>query len=388
MNSKLNVCGLLLGLGLALSSGAQARTWMVEKDGSGDFTIVQDALDVAASGDTVRIGAGRFDDFAVAEGIPNLAIIAHVKSGNLVLQGKGRDETILGPEERLPDSQLLEYGIVRLEPGTVTLIQDLSIVNSRGGLNVSGRLTLDRVRVAGHWAGVFDGASEPLIVRNSHFEDCSNYGILTGPEGAEATVEDCTFFNAQEGVHLIGIETGIIRRCTFSADMYNRTFVMVTQGSYAVIEDCHFLESPGYYGVDVVSARATLNNNWFGLGQINVTARSGGYFEGSGNVLRGGTRESVRLMGYTAGASFHGNDIYNPIGSTVRLMGFQTLATKPLDLTDNWWGTVDPDSIQAGFAYENSNPEMFELLWQPFRTEPVPVEKNSMGGLKALYRRQ
>ena len=39
-----------------------AWTWTVEKDGSGEFTVIQDALDVAAVGDTVLIGEGTYDE--------------------------------------------------------------------------------------------------------------------------------------------------------------------------------------------------------------------------------------------------------------------------------------------------------------------------------------
>ena len=49
------VVAVLLGLALPVA----ARTWRVEKDGSGDFTVIQDAVDAAAAGDTIRIGPGR-----------------------------------------------------------------------------------------------------------------------------------------------------------------------------------------------------------------------------------------------------------------------------------------------------------------------------------------
>lgn len=52
---------LAMMLASLLASGAEARTWRVERDGSGDYTIIQDAVDAAASGDTIRIGPGRFD---------------------------------------------------------------------------------------------------------------------------------------------------------------------------------------------------------------------------------------------------------------------------------------------------------------------------------------
>ncbi len=40
-----------------------AKTWYVEKDGSADFTVIQNAVDAAAAGDTIRIGPGRFEEF-------------------------------------------------------------------------------------------------------------------------------------------------------------------------------------------------------------------------------------------------------------------------------------------------------------------------------------
>ena len=49
---------------LALSPlTASASTWLVEKDGSGDFAVIQDAVDASAEGDTIKIGRGRYEDF-------------------------------------------------------------------------------------------------------------------------------------------------------------------------------------------------------------------------------------------------------------------------------------------------------------------------------------
>lgn len=383
-NSALR-CSLFLGLGLALSSGAQARTWTVEKDGSGDFTIVQEALDAAATGDTIRIGAGRFEDFSYS-GTSELVTIGRVRVPDLVIIGVSPEETILGPETRIPDTHDAEYNILRLEPATGAEIRNLSLVNSRVALNNSGRLTLDGVRVAGHWAGIFDGSSDPLVVRNSHFEECTNYGILTGPTTAPVTVEDCTFFNAEGAVFFNTVESGVVRRCTFSADRFQLTMVMVSQGTYAVIEDCRFLASPEYFGVWVSSASADLNNNWYGIGNTNLGVVDGSFVQGSGNVFQGGVVSTIRLEGYNSGLSISGNDIYSPGMPAVLLRGYMTSPTKPLDLIGNWWGTTEAGSIQAEFVFEISDPDLVDLQWQPFLTEPVPVEAASIGGLKARFR--
>jgi hypothetical protein len=72
----------------------------VEKDGSGDYTIIQDAVDAAASGDTIRIGPGRF---AENNPTPCTTYIPFVRiwvpQDVLTIIGAGPEETIIGPVE-------------------------------------------------------------------------------------------------------------------------------------------------------------------------------------------------------------------------------------------------------------------------------------------------
>ena len=42
------------------ASTSLATTWHVEKDGTGDFTIIQAAMNLCAPGDTVLVGPGRY----------------------------------------------------------------------------------------------------------------------------------------------------------------------------------------------------------------------------------------------------------------------------------------------------------------------------------------
>ena len=41
---------------------AHASTWHVERDGSGDFTTIQPAVDASAPGDTIHIGPGEYTE--------------------------------------------------------------------------------------------------------------------------------------------------------------------------------------------------------------------------------------------------------------------------------------------------------------------------------------
>ncbi|MBD3160786.1 MAG: hypothetical protein GF346_01455, partial [Candidatus Eisenbacteria bacterium] len=50
---------LMLGISLlALAPASRAETWTVALDGTGDFTDLQEAIDAAGSGDTIRVGPG------------------------------------------------------------------------------------------------------------------------------------------------------------------------------------------------------------------------------------------------------------------------------------------------------------------------------------------
>ena len=48
---------------LATVSAASARTWIVDQHGTGDFTIVRDALVAAGAGDSILIHPGTYDEY-------------------------------------------------------------------------------------------------------------------------------------------------------------------------------------------------------------------------------------------------------------------------------------------------------------------------------------
>ena len=53
----------LLAAALVIPPAAGAATWRVERDGSGDYTTIQPAVDAAASGDTILIGPGQYTEY-------------------------------------------------------------------------------------------------------------------------------------------------------------------------------------------------------------------------------------------------------------------------------------------------------------------------------------
>ena len=77
-------------------SSAQATTIYVEKDGGGDFSVIQDAVDAAADGDVIMIGPGRFDDYTVDPQWGNFRLWLYGDK-SLTFIGSGVDGTIIGP---------------------------------------------------------------------------------------------------------------------------------------------------------------------------------------------------------------------------------------------------------------------------------------------------
>jgi len=55
------VLGRLIAIRIVLGAEAtHGRTWYVERDGSGDFWNIQNAVDIAEDGDVIEIGPGLF----------------------------------------------------------------------------------------------------------------------------------------------------------------------------------------------------------------------------------------------------------------------------------------------------------------------------------------
>ena len=99
MRSNSSKVLLTLGALMVLASLAPAATWTVERDGTGDFTVIQEAVDVAADGDTIRIGPGRYDEktLFVTPGWSEFVRVI-VRQEELTIIGSG-PETIIGQEE-------------------------------------------------------------------------------------------------------------------------------------------------------------------------------------------------------------------------------------------------------------------------------------------------
>ncbi len=118
---------------------AEARTWTVEKDGRGDFTVIQDAVDVASDGDVIAIGPGRYDGDQTAESKNGRFDICVFVPADVELSfvGTSPTQTIIGPEDPTIHGNLSfasTSGVAGLRLSVENLgVENLGVENIRDG---------------------------------------------------------------------------------------------------------------------------------------------------------------------------------------------------------------------------------------------------------------
>ncbi len=112
-------------LAVGVVDSAHGRTWQVAQDGSGDFTVIQEAVNAASSGDVIHIGPGRYIDYTIFDWGNVYVWLDGTKS--LTFVGAGAEATIIGPD--VYASGWTDYGVA-CDNGDVTIrIENLRIEN-------------------------------------------------------------------------------------------------------------------------------------------------------------------------------------------------------------------------------------------------------------------
>jgi hypothetical protein len=179
-----------------------------------------------------------------------------------------------------------------------------------------------------------------------------------------------------------------------------------------VIDDCEFIG--GTAGADFYLTDSVVVENsrfegqfYFALAPLNGTSIlvEGCRFEnqervmevlraGADVVFRGNDIDMARdcsfLVEWYEGSEItaHSNDIaHGDRGTVWGEDAFQCETPPTFDMTDNYWGTDDPDSIAAWIHDRNDNEQVcFGVDFDPFRSESTPVESRSLAEIKQLFR--
>lgn len=364
---------------------AIATTLQVEKDGSGDYTIIQDALDAAAPGDTVLVGPGRFADYSLrTETIIGFQFqgIAHVTTGDVVVLGSGVDQTVLGPDSYIEEIDgKITAGLTIDTGGVPAKVSGFHLENIQSPASIrSSNVTFENCTIdnrgkgLGEW-GVFVIRGSNSVIRNVHVTGPD--GIITAAGGVQRLlIEDCSFDDESLDGFAVTIGNGAtdctIRRCTFTRGVVGVQFSLFSSGW---VEDCTF-EDTRITAIDLSSGAAIVRRCLVGPGMRRPLRIGDGRLEVYDSVIGSGIRQTILTWGDLLVRNSH----IEP-GDSLTIDARTSLSDWEVDLASNWWGTTDTTEIWSAIDDANSR-----VTIDPILQGPVPTEKETVGGLKGRYR--
>ncbi len=372
---------------LLWSPAAEARTWRVEKDGSGDFTVIQHAVDASASGDTIMIGPGRYSEYTDHTYAGNLwHTYVHMVSGSLTLIGAGAGATVIGAESA-GTWESWEYATgIFYWPATTNselvleylTVEDVVI----GAYAESGAVEISNCTFRRTKYGVW--AHTPGSVHACGFDGVYGIGIITSSPSRDVSVTQSEFRDTRRvfsfsGVANVDIRDNTVIGCQSGGTLDQCSGTVVNNSFSVTLGACLVVYGPGNYAISDNVFDGGTANIYFGLGASSAMCER--------NVFRGSRDAAVDIVSCTPRVV--NNDIFKGRGRAVNLGGYSQLPDRLVDMSGNYWGTASADSISAWIVdgHDITSPQMHGFVtFEPFSSSPVPTKKKSLGGVKALYR--
>jgi len=372
---------------LLIATISDAATWRVAQDGSGDFAIIQDAVDAAAPGDTVSIGPGRYLDSTLFQSDSSNTELANVAiaKDRLTLVGDARDDVVIGPSTL----DFHAWGIAMLWDGASDLtVSGLTVVNAREGLRAFGPIHVEDVRfldcywgiAAMHrsqgevvdcefrriddseivYAGLVVESSQLLVVRNCDFLDGGN-GIQSANYGRLEILD--SRFQGGRGGFVQGASPATVRGCVFR-DMSN--FAIAMQSRMGAL---------------------TVENNEIHSTNVALAVYSDSPSTIRNNVIRGGSETAIYVYADKPGMVVSHNHIVKGSGHAVEVQPYYNAPfVTHLDFSENWWGSSNAENIATWIWDANDDQDIHAFVdFDPPLDHPVSTETSSIGRLKATY---
>ena len=374
--------GVLL---LGVAPNTWARTWRVEKDGSGDTTIIQAALNLCAPGDTVLVGPGRYTYHAPFNfGALTEDTYVVVDTPDVTLRGVDRDAVIIGPDTYTQIGAYEPNGIATSKAATGLKLENLTVENVVEGITFLVAADATDCVVRNCETGIVVITDTDHTFTRCEVHDSPGWSLACYLQNTRVVVAQCLFeayvpfpgAQSPGGVNISAAQNVLVTGCTFKGDTYLQ-FQMFTDG---VIQNCTIDRG----GMAILDSNADLVGNVFGRTPLtNVQFMGGGSLTATGNIFGGG--EDATLYFFGNSVVMHDNHILNAGSYSVMLGGYDS-TNYTLDLRNNWWGTADSTQIATWIRDVNDNPWFgMEVRFVPFADQPLPAKTTSFGGLKAGF---
>jgi hypothetical protein len=337
------------------------------------------------------IGPGRYDDFhPFTAPAWTTEVIVGVTKDNLTFIGSGDTTTIIGPTEMyLPGITPEPMAIASVEDLRAKFV-DIGIENSRNGVYWSyGHLEVEGCRFFGCQDGVvlFNDGGASVVGSSFYSEESLSKGVITFSPCGFVTISGCNFGGAginETGIALNGTDNVSIQGCHF----YSR-IAIVFSGSSGDIQYCTTSESV-VQSVEIANAsQVNLVGNLFHGSYTCIYVKGWSVVSGSGNNFSGGGDHATIFITSQSQVTLNNNDILKS-GDYAAEIGqyFYEIVTN--DLTNNYWGSSDPDTIASWIWDYNDDPVTRAYIdYIPFSGSSgssVPNESRSFGSIKAMFR--
>ena len=369
---------------LVISSSSNAAVWRVEKDGSGDFMVIQDAVDAAADGDTLMIGPGRFDDYRRYD-FPywtNRIIHILLDGRSLTMIGSGEGMTVIGPTMEFPQTEH-DKGIVLLH-GAELHVSGLTLERHDTALECwdDSYFEVEHCTFQNHTWGVGCGI---FSSRGARITNCSflnhDTGIYPGSGSADVIVDRCVFREVIYGMNTTSTHDLIVRDTSIEAVALG---IQLWSSSTASLSNVDIVCDNTALIVKAGSVADLSNCNLLGDGIAAVWVLSLSTLTGSGNIISNPDHAAILI--HKADVILNDNHIFTTTGYAIECMP-DFPADWTLDLRNNWWGVSDADSVASLIYDGNDSPDIDILVdYLPYRDGQVSNESMGWGELKRLFR--
>jgi hypothetical protein len=239
---RTTACGLLVVAILVAAAGLEARTWRVEKDGSGDYTTIQPAVNGASPGDTIRLGVGRWTEYAPldSQGLKWIEnVYVHVTVDSLTLTGAGADQSIIGPTTVIQPPAEWPKGICSLLGIKRLRVENLTVEHVRDGMYVyEGLLQVSNCIFRGGHGGIISWGERGNIIESCQFLDNTDNGIIGFAGAGGFIVSRCVFYGNGTGTDFYTVNV-LLEDCAFNGGMVGAQF---TEGAIGTVRNCVFGE--------------------------------------------------------------------------------------------------------------------------------------------------
>ncbi len=373
---------------LVLSEQSSAGIWYVDKDGSGDFVTIHDAMASCSTGDTIMIGPGRYDDFhPFTAPAWTTEVIVGITKDNLTFIGSGNSTTIIGPTEMyLPGVIPDPMAIACVENINAEFI-NIGIENAKTGIHWSyGKVDISECRFEGCKYGVYLYNEEGASILGSEFysEESLSKGVITFSPCGPVSISHCVFGGPsvnETGIAINGTNNVSIQGCNF----YVKN-AMIFASSSGTIQNCTTTQSVAQSVEAVDASQIDLMGNQFHGNYTSINVKGWSVVNGSGNIFTGGEDLATIYISSQSQVRLNGNDILKS-GDYAAKIGKYHYEIVTNDLTNNYWGTSDPDSIAAWIWDYNDDPVTRAYIdYTPFSGSSVPTESAPFGSVKAMFR--